>query len=407
MQGEVLDGRYRIVDVLGRGGIGIVYRAQQLHVHERDVAVKVLNTVASTRASTAQRFETEARIIARLRHPNTLKLLDSGRTHDGRLYIVTECLQGVSLSERLADGPISALETARIMRQVAEALTEAHEMGVIHRDLKPANIFLERVGSQEVVKVLDFGIAKLVDAVSRTAPTQIFGTPGFMAPEQCVGGSVDGRTDLYALGVIGYLCLSGQLPLDGVSVEQILAATVETDPLPLGALATLGPLEPLLEGLIMQLLAKDPNDRLPDAPAVVEACLRLERTLGGTDPVPVPGHSAVHREPPTPSGDVDRTELSAHPGRASMMAQRDTPPDPTLVLAPRSAAVDPLDVAPTMLPAALGATTVNTRVATEVSTQAVLRTRRHRLRRNLMLAVGSAVVAAALATLVIALFLER
>ncbi|MCB9650647.1 MAG: protein kinase [Deltaproteobacteria bacterium] len=412
MLGEVLDGRYRIVDVLGRGGIAIVYRAQQLLVHERDVAVKILT---STRASTAQRFETEARIIARLRHPNTLKLLDSGRTPDGRLYLVTECLHGTSLAQRLADGPISALATVRIMAQVAEALIEAHEEGVIHRDLKPGNIFLEQVGSQEVVKVLDFGIAKLVDANSITAPMMIFGTPGFMAPEQCLGQTVDGRTDLYALGVIGYLCLSGRLPVDGSSVEQVVALTIERDPMPLGRLPGLEDLDPLLEGLIMQLLAKDPRDRLPDAAAVADACWRIERAAGGTDPVPIPGHSvaapsdeAPTPEAPTPEEDPgDETELAP-------ITRPDTPadrPDPTLLLPPRSGPSPAAEVgsgpsARAAAPRPRSDSTMPPLAATEPSSQLLLQARRRRMRRQLTLAVGSAVVVGALATLLVALLMR-
>lgn len=183
MTGQLLDGRYRIVGELGRGGIGIVYRAQQIHVHNRDVAIKVLNAAASTKASTAHRFEIEAQIIAGLRHPNTIKLLDTGHTADGRLYIVTECLHGMALSERLQQGKLTVPQTVKIMQQISEALIEAHENGIVHRDLKPGNVFVEDVGSQQVVKVLDFGIAKLVNAEALTAPMQLFGTPGFMAPE--------------------------------------------------------------------------------------------------------------------------------------------------------------------------------------------------------------------------------
>lgn len=392
MTGQLLDGRYQIVGELGRGGMGIVYRAQQIQVHNRDVAIKVLNAAASTKATTAHRFEIEARIIAGLRHPNTIKLLDTGHTADGRLYIVTECLQGMALSDRLQQGKLTTVQTVKVVQQISEALIEAHEQGIVHRDLKPANVFVEDVGSQQVVKVLDFGIAKVVNAMALTAPMQLFGTPGFMAPEQCLGEPVDARTDLYALGVLAYLCLTETMPNDGQRLEDVLAATIEVDPIPVNRF--LPDVPPELDGLVMQLLAKAPSDRIPDAVTVRDACIQITRYLAETDPVPIPGldeapsndepsrvraHDSYYAPTEVPSSKFELEGLDD-----TVQQQYGDGPD-----------TDALDVAPTVLPP----DTVNSRIATKLFAGVKQDTRRREiLRRNLTLAGVSAVVAAAIAT---------
>ncbi len=391
MTGQLLDGRYRIVGELGRGGIGIVYRAQQIQVHDRDVAIKVLNAAASTKASTAHRFEIEARIIAGLRHPNTIKLLDTGHTADGRLYIVTECLHGTALSDLIQQGRLTIPQTVKIMQQISEALIEAHEQGIVHRDLKPGNVFIEDVGSQQVVKVLDFGIAKLVHAEALTAPMQLFGTPGFMAPEQCLGEPVDARTDLYALGVLAYYCLTRTMPNDGQRLEDILAATIEVDPVPVGRLVANIP--PELDGLVMQLLAKIPGDRIQDAETVRDACIQIGQDLASTYSSPIPGLAqpddpryAVTEAPTDQFGSVQQSQASD-----TVQLHRDD-------FCPETNA---LDVAPTLLPT----DTINTRIGTELSVRSKHDLERHdSLRRNLFLGGASAIMAAVIATAALLLF---
>ncbi len=288
--GVVLDGRYRIEEPIGEGGSGRVYRAEQVRAAGRAVAIKVLHAAGGARPALARRFENEARIIAGLRHPNTIRLFDTGRLDDGRLYLVTEFLEGETLSDRVeARGPMGSRETLVILEQIAGSLVEAHESGVVHRDLKPANVFLEKVGSQEVVKVLDFGIAKLVDGARITAPDQIFGTPAYMSPEQCSAGPVDGRSDLYSLGAIAYNCLTDRHPAEGNSLVEVLRATIEQEPPSLRSYENLAPLHPEFEGLVMQLLAKHPGDLLPDAESVRTILNRLLKHHDETDPVPLPG----------------------------------------------------------------------------------------------------------------------
>ena len=165
--GTILDRRYQITGFVGAGGAGTVYRARQLKV-DRDVAVKLLSPEVSGNEEAVRRFENEAKIISLLRHPNTLKLIEYGHTDDGRLYIVTELLRGESLSAALNRGPIGQTKTLAYLKQICDSLEEAHSEGIIHRDLKPGNIFVEKVGAQELIKVLDFGIAKITQSSSKT-----------------------------------------------------------------------------------------------------------------------------------------------------------------------------------------------------------------------------------------------
>ena len=206
--GTVLQGRYRILERVGQGGMGAVYRAVQVNI-DRDVAVKVLTPDAAEREHVVRRFENEARIISKLRHPNTLKLIDFGEADDERLFLVAEFLSGQPLDAVLRQGAIGVGRTLHVMAEAADSLAEAHGQGIVHRDLKPGNLFLERVGDQDVIKVLDFGIAKLATGTSYTVEGTVFGTPAYMSPELARGESVDSRSDLYSLGVIAYECLCG------------------------------------------------------------------------------------------------------------------------------------------------------------------------------------------------------
>ncbi|MEQ9501314.1 MAG: protein kinase [Deltaproteobacteria bacterium] len=289
MIGQTLDGRYEIAEEVGRGGIGVVYRARQISAQGRDVAVKVLLPSALSSHNAVTRFENEAAIIGTLRHPNTIRMFDTGRTADGRLYVVTEFLEGETLLARLERGPLSQLETVDTLIPIARSLDEAHRRGIVHRDLKLANIFLERVGEQDVVKVLDFGIAKLVDHERITAPMQIFGTPGFMSPEQCRGGAVSASSDIFALGILGFSMLTQRFPYDGADANALVVATLTKTPYTLSAVRPEVRWEPLLEALLDQLLAYDPTDRLPTAAAVAEAFENVHRALDHTAGVVLPG----------------------------------------------------------------------------------------------------------------------
>lgn len=257
--GAVFDGRYRIDALLGRGGMGAVYRAHQLAVG-RDVAVKLLHPTLSADAATVSRFENEAKVIAGLRHPNTIKLVDVGRLPDARIFIVTELVEGRTLDERFGEG-LPLAQAISILSQVCDALIEAHQRGVVHRDLKPGNVMVERIGAQEVAKVLDFGIAKLAAQPKVTATGTIFGTPAYMSPEQAKGEAVDGRTDIYALGIMLYEAATGRLPFESTSPGALMVKHISEEPTPPSDRLQEGALPPLFEDLILQMLEKDPEDR--------------------------------------------------------------------------------------------------------------------------------------------------
>ncbi len=209
--GRTISGRYRITDVIGEGGMGVVYEAWDAQV-ERKVAIKLVRSDSTSDRKFLSRFRRELEITSQLRHPSTIRVFEHGQTDDGRPYMVMELLTGESLADRMERGSISEMEALQVARQVAESLSEAHEHGVFHRDLKPDNIFIETVGVSKVVKVLDFGIAGGVDATRLTQAGEVFGTPQYMSPEQCNGLPLDHRTDIYSLGCILYEMIEGRPP---------------------------------------------------------------------------------------------------------------------------------------------------------------------------------------------------
>jgi hypothetical protein len=258
--GTVLDGRYELKERIGSGAVGVVYRAAQVRVNARDVAIKLLTATSTNDNLVVKRFEAESRIIGQLRHPNTLKLIDYGRAENGRLYIVTEFLIGEPLDAVLKRGTLSPVATLSILRQVVDSLAEAHGLGIIHRDLKPANIFLEHVGDQKIAKVLDFGLAKDFRYKGLTTQMTICGTAEYIAPEVIKSAPADARSDYYSLGAIAYECLAGRPVVVAPNPTLRLAKAVFEEPDPLIKVAP-QPITPRLSAFVMRLLAKEPTDR--------------------------------------------------------------------------------------------------------------------------------------------------
>ncbi len=257
-------GQYTLIEKLGEGGMGIVYRASHAMLR-RPTAVKLLPADRAGHESLA-RFEKEVQLTARLTHPNTVTIFDYGRTPEGVFYYAMELLDGATLAELVAvDGPQPAARVSRILDQIAGALAEAHAINLIHRDIKPANIMLvEQGGKPDVSKVLDFGLVKDLARTSEaelTLADAITGTPQYLSPEGIrAPDSVDGRSDLYALGAIGYFLLTGKHVFSGGTVVEVCAQHLSAEPVPPSQ--RLGkPIPADLEALLLDCLAKDPAAR--------------------------------------------------------------------------------------------------------------------------------------------------
>jgi tRNA A-37 threonylcarbamoyl transferase component Bud32/tetratricopeptide (TPR) repeat protein len=273
--GKTLPGGHHILDLISVGGMGRVYRAQQSALG-RTVAVKIIHPHLLADENSALRFMTEARAASQLNHPNSVSVFDFGRTEDGQPYLVMEFLRGKDLA-RVAyeDGPLPFGRVVDVLRQVLAALGEAHDLGIVHRDLKPENVILEplRRGG-DFVKVVDFGLAKLkadTQTKSVTSPGIVCGTPDYMAPEQGRGDAIDGRSDLYSVGVILFQLLTGRLPFEADSPTQVVMMHL-TIPVPdprQVAPERIIP-EPLV-AVVFRAMSKDSRDRYQDAAEFAEA----------------------------------------------------------------------------------------------------------------------------------------
>jgi serine/threonine protein kinase len=274
-EGDVLEGKYRIRYLVGEGGMGAVYEAEHANLHV-PVAIKVLHPTEAEDPQMIARFEAEARSAAGIRHRNIVEVTDFGLTPDRRPFFVMELLSGESLAERLdRRHKLGEREVVEIGDQILSGLGSAHRKGVVHRDLKPENIFLSRDDdSRESVKILDFGIAKILagtrsetvrDDGDRLVTRQgiALGTPGYMAPEAVSGhAEIDARADIFSVGVLLYECLCGRRPFDGATPHDILVATV-SNPVPRPTAVNPEISEPM-ERMILIALAKNPDDRFYD-----------------------------------------------------------------------------------------------------------------------------------------------
>jgi serine/threonine-protein kinase len=270
MIGKTLPGGYQMIDLLSVGGMGRVYRAEQ-RVLGRTVAVKVIHPYLLSDENSIVRFMTEARAASQLNHPNSVSVIDFGKTEDGQPYLVMEFLRGKDLAHvAYEEGPLRFKRIVDVLRQVLLALSEAHALGIIHRDLKPENVILEpmRRGG-DFVKVVDFGLAKLRADEGKgqkvTLPGIVCGTPDYMAPEQGRGDVIDGRSDLYAVGVILFQLLTGRLPFESDNPTQIVMMHLSVPiPDPRQVAPERNIPDPLVQ-LTFKALAKEPADRFQDA----------------------------------------------------------------------------------------------------------------------------------------------
>ena len=262
--GSVIGGRYVVEEVIGEGGMATVYRAHH-KITDRQVAVKVMNPMLATDPIVRERFRREARSAQRLTHPNIIEIFDQGDTEDGTAFMVMELLRGESLAPVIARGPLDVDRALHIMIQIARGVARAHDLDIIHRDIKPENIFLvRREDGTDLVKVLDFGIAKSRQDSRLTTQGELFGTPQYMAPERITGkDSSGGASDIYALGVVFFEMLTGELPFSAPDVATFFIKHMEETPRLVRTLNQRVPEK--LEDLVRRMLAKSAADRPVDA----------------------------------------------------------------------------------------------------------------------------------------------
>jgi serine/threonine-protein kinase len=310
--GQVLSGRYRVIERLAAGAMGAVYRGEHVHMRKR-VAIKVLLPRAEGLEEVATRFEREAIVGAHVHHPNVASATDFGQLDDGSYFLVLEFVQGITLRELIRREPLSVPRAVAIARQIAAALDAAHRSGVIHRDVKPANVMMLE-GEEDTIKLIDFGFAKVDPARLATlqgaeAPPQsirpltgvgiLMGTPVYIAPEARLGTeAIDWRSDLYSLGILLYEMLTGARPFASESTAELLRMHATVAPPRMQDLAPDRVIPPALEALVMSLLAKDPSKRPQSAALVVASLEQIEQSAVAEGPRPALGKASLRAPAP-------------------------------------------------------------------------------------------------------------
>jgi eukaryotic-like serine/threonine-protein kinase len=290
--GQVIDGKYRIVRLIGEGGMGAVFEGENIRISRR-VAIKVLHPNATANPETVQRFEREAQAAGRIGSDHILEILDLGALPDGSRYMVMEFLAGETLSSRIRKhGRLTPGQIVPLMRQMLVGLAAAHDAGIVHRDLKPDNVFVltERSGIRDYVKIIDFGISKfnvIGGDMSMTRTGAVMGTPFYMSPEQAKGsGQVDHRSDLYAAGVILYEAATGEVPFLASTFNELLFKIVLSEPKPLSEV--LPGIDPNFVAVVTRAMAREPSQRFQSAREMIETLdgLGLSGKTQALDPAP-------------------------------------------------------------------------------------------------------------------------
>ncbi len=275
-KGTLVARKYRIVDEIGRGGMGIVYKAEDISL-QRTVALKFLPAQWTADPEARERFVHEARAASALDHSNICNIHEIGEAEDDRMYIAMAFYEGKSLREKIKQGPLKREEALEIAVQAATGLANAHRKGIVHRDIKPANMLIT---SEGVVKILDFGLAKLAGQVKLTREGTTVGTVAYMSPEQAKGEAVDQRTDIWSLGVVLYEMLSGVLPFKGDYEQTLIHSILQQEPERLGRLRK--DLPAGLENIVFKVLSKSPVDRYQSMDELLED---LRSVAEGLQPV--------------------------------------------------------------------------------------------------------------------------
>ncbi|MGC3998870.1 MAG: protein kinase [Anaeromyxobacter sp.] len=339
--GQTVKGTYFVEGYLGGGGMGHVYRARHLTL-DAPLALKILKRSLLADPSIVQRFQREARAASRLRHPNVVHVSDFGQMEDGTLFMVMEYVAGRSLARVIAEEfPLPEPRVVRIAEQILSALAEAHAAGILHRDLKPENVMLEaRRHEQDLVKVLDFGIARIQlpgdQGATLTQAGLVCGTPGYMSPEQWSGDPLDARSDLYAIGCVLYELITGRLPLEARTPMEMVRKHLTEKVLPPSARREPGAVSPDLEAVVLQTLSTDRTLRPASADELRSLLLGCQLVVPAPGAGPAPRATVVLGTPsstqqlPTPEHPASREPRPATPATVRL-------PTPAAVRAPTPA----------------------------------------------------------------------
>jgi len=296
LTGSVLDDRYRLGKRIGDGSMGSVYRAEHIHLGT-SVAVKVLHSRFEKGSGAEQRFLREGQSAGRIDHPNVVRIFDVGRSPDGAPYIVMELLEGQELSKLLAAERLTLARVATLASQLLSGLARAHAERVVHRDIKPDNLFLTREDNAELLKILDFSIAKDQGAAAMTCDGDVLGTAHYLAPEQAMGKPIDARVDLWSVGVVAYEMLTGRPPFEGDTFPALMMKILGDMPAPPSASVTGVP--PEIDAFFERALAKEPAERFQDAAsmrmALADAFAHGNVPLETTDDLPIEIVTVVDR----------------------------------------------------------------------------------------------------------------
>lgn len=342
--GEVLQGRYRILQRVAEGGMGVVYRGERIGL-DRPVAIKFLHDIATSDADSRRRFETEAKAASRMNHPNCVAVIDFGVEREAP-YLVMDFIEGHTLREIIEAGPLETPRAVALARQMLAGLAHAHGHGIIHRDLKPENVLIFRDALGEHARITDFGLAKLTDASTVTDNIAI-GTPSYMSPEQTLGHRSDARSDVYGIGVMLFELFTGKKPFKGASPFDTMKLHRDA---PIPAFAEVAPerkIPPAIETVIRRALAKSPDDRYPSA---IELASALDNAASKAPRSKVEDTSAlVARVTERPKWILPAIALGALAAAALVVAIASRGGEPPIATIDAGVAVVPVDAAPSIV----------------------------------------------------------